>query len=348
MSTKKSKTLKRAVALVTAFALFPASAVFAVTGVSTTPVLPRNEDGNQGMAVFSSTITDAQAGQTFGVRISDFTDGMNQINLSINVDGNAQWWAGNLRPGAAIPFTLPAGSAGQEFAIKASTNATGTGANAGVPFEGSFTLEFVEPAVGNFDFVPGTYTAQSTLGGWEGAGDLTVSVTVDATSIVSIDVLEYFDSTNWFIRVDPHLINSVILAQSTDVDVITSATFSSNGLLEAINTALNQAATGNGGAEQPEPPAENGGAVEGLADGVFEGTASSFGGPLTVQVTVEGGQIVSVEYLEISDTPMWIDMVFPALPEAIIQAQGTDVDIITGATVTSTALLEAVSNALGQ
>lgn len=82
------------------------------------------------------------------------------------------------------------------------------------------------------------------------------------------------------------------------------------------------------------------------ANGVYEGSANGMGGALKVAVTVEDGKISGVEVLEHKETAGISDPAIEQIPQAIVEAQSTDVEAVTGATVTSEAIKEAVAAAL--
>lgn len=82
------------------------------------------------------------------------------------------------------------------------------------------------------------------------------------------------------------------------------------------------------------------------ANGVYEGSANGMGGALKVAVTVEDGKISGVEVLEHKETAGISDPAIEQIPQAIVDAQSTDVEAVTGATVTSEAIKEAVAAAL--
>lgn len=80
----------------------------------------------------------------------------------------------------------------------------------------------------------GVYTGTGT--GYRGATN--VSVTVSGGRIVDITINSYQDDGQFFNRASGSIISSVIESQSTNVDTVSGATFSSNGLIEAISNAL--------------------------------------------------------------------------------------------------------------
>ncbi|MFR6496828.1 MAG: FMN-binding protein [Ruminococcus sp.] len=80
-------------------------------------------------------------------------------------------------------------------------------------------------------------------------------------------------------------------------------------------------------------------------DGVYTGTGTGFGGEMTVQVTVSGGRITDIQILSSKDDSPYLQNA-SALLQNIIAAQSTNVDAVSGATFSSTGLIEAVRNAL--
>lgn len=83
-----------------------------------------------------------------------------------------------------------------------------------------------------------------------------------------------------------------------------------------------------------------------LTDGTFEGTAAGMGGDVKISVTVENGSIRDVTVLEENETDGISDPALETIPSAIVAANSAEVEAIAGATVTSNAIMSAVSNAL--
>lgn len=84
---------------------------------------------------------------------------------------------------------------------------------------------------------------------------------------------------------------------------------------------------------------------------VLEGTSTAgMGGeesPLKVQVTKDGDTITKVEVVEHGETDSISDPAIEQIPAAIVENNGTEgVDVVSGATLTSNAIIEAVNNAL--
>ena len=77
------------------------------------------------------------------------------------------------------------------------------------------------------------------------------------------------------------------------------------------------------------------------------GEAEGYGGKLTVTVTMNGTDITDVKITEHHETEGVGTRAIDALPRAIEEADSTQVDSVSGATVTSNAIKEAVSQAMG-
>ena len=80
--------------------------------------------------------------------------------------------------------------------------------------------------------------------------------------------------------------------------------------------------------------------------GVFTGTARAMKGDLTVEVTLEEGQITNVEVVETVDSLGIKDAAIASVPRRIVEQQNIEVDGVTGATMTSLGIKMAVKNAL--
>lgn len=82
--------------------------------------------------------------------------------------------------------------------------------------------------------------------------------------------------------------------------------------------------------------------------GTYEGTAKGFGGTVTVTVTVDESAITAVEATGGDETPAIGGAALATVAQAIVDAQGTGVDAVAGATITSNAVLQAADAALAQ
>ena len=99
-------------------------------------------------------------------------------------------------------------------------------------------------------------------------------------------------------------------------------------------------------ASTPEstPAAGNGG----ITPGTYEGKAQGFGGEITATVTVTETEITDVVLKGDSETPTLGGIAIAELGGTIVACQTPNVDAVSGATVTSNAIIAAVTDALTQ
>ena len=83
-------------------------------------------------------------------------------------------------------------------------------------------------------FTPGTYEGTGTGYG----GEIKVSVTVDETSITGIEVVEQTETESVGGAALPTLVDRVLSAQSANIDVVSGATYTSDGFLTAVREAI--------------------------------------------------------------------------------------------------------------
>lgn len=89
-------------------------------------------------------------------------------------------------------------------------------------------------------------------------------------------------------------------------------------------------------------------AAGGYRDGTYEGTGMGFGGEVTVSVTVADGQVTDITVLSADgEDPAYYHQALAVL-DKIVAAQSSEVDTVSGATFSSTGLIDAAADALGK
>lgn len=81
-------------------------------------------------------------------------------------------------------------------------------------------------------------------------------------------------------------------------------------------------------------------------DGIYRGEAEGFRGDILVEVQVEDNEIIDIKIIKHQDTEEYAEPAFAYLKEEMLDKQTHDVDIYSGSTVTSEAVIEAVEEAL--
>ncbi|MFZ7120261.1 MAG: FAD-binding protein [Eubacteriaceae bacterium] len=84
----------------------------------------------------------------------------------------------------------------------------------------------------------------------------------------------------------------------------------------------------------------------GMKDGTYAGTGQGNNGEIEISVEVKDGKITNIEVIKHSETEGLSDKVFETIPQAIIDAQSTEVDVVSGATNASQGIIDAVNDAL--
>ena len=82
------------------------------------------------------------------------------------------------------------------------------------------------------------------------------------------------------------------------------------------------------------------------ADGTYTGTAQGRNAPVKVEVTITSGKIASVKVVDQKETKGISDPALAKIPGEIVAGQTTNVDLVSGATYTSKAVVEATAAAL--
>ena len=86
--------------------------------------------------------------------------------------------------------------------------------------------------------------------------------------------------------------------------------------------------------------------VASAADGTYSATVSGMHGPLTVEVTLAGDRIEKVELVDNVETPGLIDWPASIVTADIVENQSLDVDVVSGVTISSRAIIRATEEAL--
>lgn len=81
-------------------------------------------------------------------------------------------------------------------------------------------------------------------------------------------------------------------------------------------------------------------------DGTYTATVTGKKGDFDVTVVIEDGYIASIEIGDNNETESKGGVAIAQLPDEIVEAQSTDVDTVSGATITSEAIIEGVNECL--
>ena len=204
----------------------------------------------------------------------------------------------------------------------------------------------------------GTYQGSGTGFG----GTITVEVTISGGKIASITILSAAGETASYFASAQGVISRIISGQTPNVDAVSGATYSSNGIIQAVQNALAKA--GNNTATKPvktnkknnkktntttkpvEIPKPSGNIA--YKDGTYTAEADGFNGSVKVTVTIKNGKITNISNSN-TDTKEYFNKAWSRIQPAILKKQAVyGVDTISGATFSSNGILEAVQKALAK
>ncbi|RGI19134.1 FMN-binding protein [Ruminococcus sp. TF08-4] len=224
---------------------------------------------------------------------------------------------------------------------------SGSGAAAG----SSTSVQAVEDPSAYKD---GTYYGTGTGFG----GTLKVKVEISGGKITSIQIMENQDGSEYISKASA-LINTIIQNQSTNVDTVSGATYSSAGIIQAVRNALSQAAVstsgtttsgeagnaGNSGNQNQDTSAATGNFP--YKEGIYYGTAEGYSGNVSVAVVIQEKSIKAILITETSDDEAFFQRAMGVVKN-VLKTQRTEVDTVSGATYSSKGILGAIQNALKQ
>lgn len=200
----------------------------------------------------------------------------------------------------------------------------------------------------------GTYYGTGTGFG----GTLKVKVEISGGKITSIQIMENQDGSEYISKASA-LINTIIQNQSTNVDTVSGATYSSVGIIQAVRNALSQAAVstsgtttsgeagnaGNSGNQNQDTSAATGNFP--YKEGIYYGTAEGYSGNVSVAVVIQEKSIKAILITETSDDEAFFQRAMGVVKN-VLKTQRTEVDTVSGATYSSKGILGAIQNALKQ
>ena len=221
-----------------------------------------------------------------------------------------------------------------------------TGAAAG----SSTSVAQVEDAAAYKD---GTYYGSGTGFG----GPLKVMVEISGGKIASIQIVENSDGSDYISKA-ASLIDSIITTQSTNVDTVSGATYSSVGIIQAVRDALGQAAVNgtsdstqnnNSNSNNNSSSDDDSSTVTGTVpykEGIYYGTAEGYSGDVSVAVVIQEKTIKAILITESSDDEAFFNRAMDVVKKVIRTQKTDDVDTVSGATYSSKGIIGAVKNAL--
>lgn len=171
-------------------------------------------------------------------------------------------------------------------------------------------------------------------------GTVDVTVTVKKNRIAKIDLTDDGSTYEQYRTPFDILPDSIIARQSTDVDGVTGATYTSDAIKMGVDAALAQA--------RGERPVVKSNAPIAFTPGTYKASAAGYGGDVQAEVTFSEDAITDIRILRQRETAHIGESALPVAAAKIKEAGGLGVDAVTGATYSTHAIKAAVLNAAEQ
>lgn len=184
-----------------------------------------------------------------------------------------------------------------------------------------------EETLPKLPYADGVYVGSSR--GYGGA--VRVQVTMENGSITEAEILDASHETKQFLRRAKRLLTTVVETQSWKVDAVSEATYTSRGILGAVQNALTGEVVNNPLPPQPKPAAtlvvEEFTAPSIYLDGIYTAETMGFEGQITVQVTVAEDKITDITILSAEDEEEYLSRAKQVIP-AILEGQSPNVEVV--------------------
>jgi len=179
-------------------------------------------------------------------------------------------------------------------------------------------------------------TATATAQGY--GGEVSVTITIVDGTLTEVKAIGEKETDGIGSKAIESLPEAILKAGSADVEVVSGATYTSKAIISAAKQAIAEAKGEKAEVSEVKMKA-----------GTYTGSGSGFSrvSPITCEVEVNEDSILNIKVNEDNyETPPILQSAIDLLIPRIIENQSVAIDSITGATVSSVGIKEAVTNAL--
>ncbi len=175
-------------------------------------------------------------------------------------------------------------------------------------------------------------------------GPIRVQIKVEEGKIKDIKILEHKENEDSLKKMKRVLKQIVETGNLDNVELGTDKTINSKGFLNAIRDAVSQSSG------ETKKPGESKASQEyrNLKDGKYEGVAQGYGGPMRLEIKIKDGKITDIKILKHNETDSYLRATERMLKKIVEQGDINKVDAVSGATISSKAILNAVRDAMSQ
>ncbi len=180
----------------------------------------------------------------------------------------------------------------------------------------------------------GTYSGEA----YGFKSDIKVNVTVKDKKLKVIKI-ESEAEDKLYLKTAVRVVDKMLAENSTDVDTVSGATFSSRGIVNAVKNALKPAVTQKG----YEVPDKLSGKYK---DGTYVGLARGLYAGLHVNAVIKDNRLVQITLGDNREDRPYVDQAAEEVLYSMLETQSTDVDTVSSATYSSKGIINATKYAL--
>lgn len=193
-------------------------------------------------------------------------------------------------------------------------------------------------------------------------GAMKVKVIVKNGKLIDIQVLSHQDDAALFNRAKGLIIKILNKQSTANIDTVTGATYSSRGIINAVNTAVQESMNGvkkpftevktaAPGKNNEKNKTETTGTVAypnsgNLKDGEFISQAAGFGGAMRLKVIIQNGKLMDIQVLSHQDDTILFNKAKSLIKQILNKQSTVGIDTVTGATYSSKGIIDAVHRAV--
>ena len=181
-------------------------------------------------------------------------------------------------------------------------------------------------------FTPGTYEGKGR--GYSETTEVTVKVTVNENAITGVEI-DGVGEVPFGVPLFDTYAKSLIGRTDSKIDAVSGATMTRDGIAQAVDRALAQA---RGEKSENNAPVS-------FTPGEYTESAPGYNGDVTVKVNFDAEKVTAIEVVSHKETAHVGDIAFDIMIPEMIQANGSGVDAVSGATFSTRALRNAVNEA---
>ena len=181
-------------------------------------------------------------------------------------------------------------------------------------------------------FTPGTYEGEGK--GYSETSPVKVKVTVDAEKITAVEI-DAPEEVPFGVQNFETYKKALIGRTDGNIDAVSNATMTRNGIREAVEKALAAAKGQESGSSAPVS----------FTPGEYTAEGMGYNAPVSVKVTFDKDKITAIQVASHAETAHVGDVAFDIMIPDMLKANGSGVDGVSGATFSTRALRNAVNAA---